>query len=155
VLTFYGHIGLFHWSFGCCKILCHPYPKTMEAYQLWWNKGTFWEMLKYHNSLNQSFDNQELLQGGGLDFESHQYLITFKWAQVKLAWEFLCIMNVIQQSKTLHNDLSQNNIMLQFPLDNLLTIYIGVCDWGEARRLGEDKPSPYGFVTKEETTTQR
>ncbi len=57
-------------------------------------------------------------------------------------------MNAIQQFRTLHNDLSQDNIMLHFPLDNLLALYIGVCDWGEARKLGEDNPSPYGFVTK-------
>jgi hypothetical protein len=44
--------------------------------------------------------------------------------------------------------------MLHFPPYNLLVVYIGVCDWGEARKLGEDNPSPYGFVTKEETPTQ-
>jgi hypothetical protein len=39
--------------------------KTMEVYQLWWNKGTFWEMLKYYDSQTQSLDNQEILRGGG------------------------------------------------------------------------------------------
>ncbi len=73
---------------------------------------------------------------------------------MRLAWAFLCIMNVVQQSKTLHNDLSQDNIMLHFPPDNLSVIYIGVCDWGEVGRLGEDNPSPYGFVTKEKSATQ-
>jgi len=52
--------------------------ETMEAYQLWWNKGTFWEMLRFDNSQNQSLNNRELLQGGGLDFESRQRLITFR-----------------------------------------------------------------------------
>jgi hypothetical protein len=45
--------------------------------------------------------------------------------------------------------------MLHFPPDNLSTIYIGVCGCRETRKLGEDNPSPYGFVTKEETPTQQ
>jgi hypothetical protein len=45
--------------------------------------------------------------------------------------------------------------MLHFPPNNLSGIYIGVGDWGEARKLGEDNPFPYGFVTKEETPTQQ
>jgi hypothetical protein len=45
--------------------------------------------------------------------------------------------------------------MLHFPPNNLLVIYIIVCDWGEGKRLGEDNPSPYGFATKKETPTQR
>jgi hypothetical protein len=64
------------------------HAETMEAHQLWWNRGTFQEMLKYHDSENQSFDNRELLQGGGPDFESHQCFVTFRQARVKLAWAF-------------------------------------------------------------------
>jgi hypothetical protein len=62
------------------------------------------------------------LQKGGLDFESHQCFVTFKQTQVKLAWTFLCTMNVVQYSKTLHNDLSH------FMLNNLSVVYIGLCD---------------------------
>jgi len=58
-------------------------------------------------------------------------------------------MNAIQQFRTLHNDLSQDNIMLHFPLDNLSIIYICVCDLGEVKKLGEDNSSPHGFATKE------
>jgi hypothetical protein len=43
---------------------------------------------------------------------------------------------------------------LHFPSDKLSAIYIGVCDLGETRRLGEDNPSPYGYATEKETTTQ-
>jgi hypothetical protein len=39
--------------------------------------------------------------------------------------------------------------MLHFPPYNLSIIYIGVCDLGEARKLGEDNSSPHGFATKE------
>jgi hypothetical protein len=45
--------------------------------------------------------------------------------------------------------------MLHFPPDNLLAIYIIVCDWGDGKRLGEDNPSPYGFAKKKEIPTQR
>jgi hypothetical protein len=55
----------------------------------------------------------------------------------------------------MHNDLSQDNIMLHFLLDNFLLVYISVCDWGEVGRLGEDNPSPYGFVVKEEIKNQQ
>jgi hypothetical protein len=59
--------------------------ETMEAHQLWWNRGMLQEMLKYHNSQNQSFDNRKLLQGEGPYFDSHQCLVTFRQAWVKLA----------------------------------------------------------------------
>jgi hypothetical protein len=35
--------------------------ETMEVYQLWWNEGKFWGMLKYHDSQNQSLNNWEPL----------------------------------------------------------------------------------------------
>jgi hypothetical protein len=41
--------------------------------------------------------------------------------------------------------------MLHFPPNNLLVVYIGVCDWGEVGRLRKDNSSPYGFVTKKKT----
>jgi hypothetical protein len=133
------------------------HAQTMEAYQLWWNRSTFQEMLIWPKSTfgqNQSLVNQELLQGGGLDSESQHPLVTFKQTWVRLAWAFLCIMNAIQQSRTLHNDLSQEDIMLCFLANKLSNVYIGVCDWGEMRKLGEDNPSPYGYATKKDTTTQ-
>ncbi len=45
--------------------------------------------------------------------------------------------------------------MLHFLLDNLSNVYIGVCDWGEAGRVGEHNPSPYGYAIEEETAIQQ
>jgi hypothetical protein len=71
------------------------HAETMGAYQLWWNRSTFQKMLKYHNNQNQSLDNQEVLRGEWLDFESRQRFVTFKRTWVKLASAFLCIMNAV------------------------------------------------------------
>jgi hypothetical protein len=46
----------------------------------------------------------------------------------------------------LHNDLSKDNIMLHFPLNNLDVMYIGVCNWGEVRYLQEVTPFLYHFA---------
>jgi hypothetical protein len=44
--------------------------------------------------------------------------------------------------------------MFHFPPNNLSVVCIGVCDWGEVGRLGEDNPSPHGFAIEKKTTTQ-
>jgi hypothetical protein len=58
---------------------------TMEVYQLWWNEGTFWEILKYHDSQNQSFNNQELLWRGGWILS----LANVSWHLDEHEWDWL------------------------------------------------------------------
>jgi hypothetical protein len=71
-------------------------------------------------------------------------LVDFRQNCVKLAWVFINIMHVVHHCEILHNS-SKNNIMLHLLLDKLDDMYIGVCDWGETRRLQEVTPSLYGF----------
>jgi hypothetical protein len=42
--------------------------------------------------------------------------------------------------------------MLHFLVNNLDVVYIPMCDWGEARRLQEVKPSLYGFAKEQDAT---
>jgi hypothetical protein len=46
----------------------------------------------------------------------------------------------------LHNELSKDNIMLHFPLNNLDVMYIGVCNWGEVKHLQDVIPFLYHFA---------
>jgi len=102
------------------------HAKTMHAYQLWWNGAIL------RGSWNTTITKTGLSIIGSLyevsDFKSHKCFMTFRQTWVKLAWAFLCTMNTIQQSRTLHNDLSQGNIMLDFSPNNLSHVYIGACD---------------------------
>jgi hypothetical protein len=43
--------------------------ETMEAYTLWWNGGTFWEILDYNTKYPPIIDNGILLHYGWLDME--------------------------------------------------------------------------------------
>jgi tRNA A-37 threonylcarbamoyl transferase component Bud32 len=55
------------------------------------------------------------------------------------------IMNVMHHSGIFHNDLSKDNIMLQFITYKPNVVYIGVCDWGEAIHMQEMTPSMYAL----------
>jgi serine/threonine protein kinase len=68
----------------------------------------------------------------------------------KLAMSLIMTMAHVYKSKILHNDISPSNILLHFPPDHIDRIYIGVCDWGMASRVIEEKPLVYGYSTKEE-----
>jgi hypothetical protein len=69
--------------------------------------------------------NHILLRQGESDMEGWTQLVTFKRDYVKLAWTFLNIMNAIHHCEILHN-LSQDHIMLHFPLDQLDVVYISM-----------------------------
>ncbi len=122
--------------------------ETMEAYTLWWNGGTLWELLDYNTKYSPITDNCTLLRQGGPNMKRWTWLDAFKRNCVKLAWAFINIMNVIHHCEILHNDLSKDNIILYFLVDKPNVVYIGKCDWGETRHLQEVMPSLYGF-TKE------
>jgi serine/threonine protein kinase len=117
----------------------------MEAYTLWWNGKILQKMLGYNTKYSPIMDNWTLLWQGGLDMEGQTWLVAFKINCVKLAWEFINIMDIIHQFGILHNDLSKDNIMLHFLL-NKLDVYIGVCNWDETGCLQEVTPSLYGFA---------
>jgi hypothetical protein len=54
------------------------------------------------------------------------------------------IMAVVSIEDVLHNDLSPNNVLLHFPINNDNVVNIGVCDWGLVTWTGEVAPSLYG-----------
>ncbi len=74
---------------------------------------------------------------------------------MKLAWAFINIMNAIHCCGILHNDLSKDNIILHFLTDKLNVVYIGVCNWGEARCLQVVMPSLYGFAKEKDATNAK
>ncbi len=109
--------------------------KIMEAYTLWWNGGTFRKMLDYNMKYSPIMENHTLLWQGGPDMEGWTWFVTFRWNHVKLAWAFINIMNAVYHCGILHNNLSKDNIRLHFLLDKPDVVYIGLCDWGEAKHL--------------------
>ena len=58
-------------------------------------------------------------------------------------------MNEVHKSHNFHNDLSPDNILLHFPLDES-RVYIGVCDWGLTTKLQEPIQSLYTFTKPED-----
>ncbi len=86
----------------------------MEAYTLWWNGGTFREMLDYNTKYFPITYNHTLLWQRGPDMEGHTQLVAFKRTRAKLAWAFINIMNATHHCGIFHNNLSEDNIMLHF-----------------------------------------
>jgi hypothetical protein len=86
------------------------------------------------------------------NMERWTQLVAFRQNCVKLAWAFINIMHAIHHCGILHNNLSKNNIMLHLSIDKLNDMYIGVCDWGETRRLQVMTPSLYGFAEEWDAT---
>jgi hypothetical protein len=74
---------------------------------------------------------------------------------MKLAWAFINNMNVIHHFGILDNDLSKDNIMLQFLLNKLDVVYINMCVCGEIRGLQEVTPSLYGFAKEQDATNAK
>ena len=68
--------------------------------------------------------------------------------RVKLVLSLLTIVEKCHAEIILHNDLSPSNIMLHFPLEKLKNVYIGMCDWGMANRVEEEKLSLYSYQIK-------
>ncbi len=62
-----------------------------------------------------------------------------------LAWALIYVMDLVHKAKIIHNDLMSSNILLHFPPHQAENAYIGVCDWGMASRIVENKASYYGF----------
>ena len=67
-----------------------------------------------------------------------------------LAWSLIYVMDIVHKAEILHNDLTPSNILLHFPPHDKNKVYIGVCDWGVASRVIENKASPYGVMDPDE-----
>jgi hypothetical protein len=74
---------------------------------------------------------------------------------VKLAWAFINIINEVHHYGILHNNLSKNNNMLHLSIDKPDVMYIGVCNWGQTKRLQEVTPSLYGFAKEQDASNTR
>jgi hypothetical protein len=66
--------------------------KTMEAYTLWWNDGTLWEILDYNTKYSPIMNNWTLLQQRVSNMKRQTWFIAFRWNHVKLVWAFINIM---------------------------------------------------------------
>lgn len=121
-----------------------------EGYAYWWNGGTIREMLNRDHQYGEdvfvhlnfgNFPDDEIVR-------AHQ-LVRFRKKRTELAWALLHIMNEVHKSHNLHNDLSPDNILLHFPLDES-QIFIGICDWGMTTKLDEPMQSLYTFTNANE-----
>jgi hypothetical protein len=64
-------------------------------------------------------------------------------------------MDAICHSKILHNNLSEDNIILHFPLNKLDVVYISMCDLGEVGCLQKLMSSLYGFAKEQNATNTK
>ncbi len=131
------------------------HTKTMEAYTLWWNGETLGEMLDYNTKYSPIIDNFTLLWQSRLTMERWTWLVAFRRNCVKLAWAFINIINEVHHYGILHNNLSKNNNMLHLSIDKPDVMYIGVCNWGQTKRLQEVTPSLYGFAKEQDASNTR
>ncbi len=61
------------------------------------------------------------------------------------------IMNVVHAVGHLHNDISLDNVMLHFSVDDT-RVYIGVCDWGMSTVATQPMKSLYTFTSPNSMT---
>jgi serine/threonine protein kinase len=82
-------------------------------------------------------------------------LMAYRRNRTKLAWALICIVDAVQQSSVLHNDITPANVMLHFPNEDGRTVWIGLCDWGMASRINEETHSLYQFKDSSEVRNAR
>ena len=118
--------------------------RTYESFTLWWNGGSFFAMHHCDRKYKQDLHESELLYSPGLDYETQKRLVLYRKKRAYLAWALMNIMATVSVEDVLHNDLSPNNVLLYFPINDDNVVNIGVCDWGLATWIGEVVPSLYG-----------
>ena len=106
------------------------HPQKYEGYSYWWNGGTLRQMLNLDSAYGDDIYARTLHAPlAPDDVIKADYLHRFRKKRTELAWAFVIIMSEVHMTNNLHNDISPDNILLHFPLDES-RIYIGVCDWG-------------------------
>jgi hypothetical protein len=118
--------------------------RTFKSFTLWWNSGSFFAMRHYDRKYKQDQHESELLRSPGPDYEAQKRLVLYRKKHAYLAWALMNIMAALSVEDVLHNDLSPNNVLLHFPINDDNVVNIGVCDWGLATWTGEVAPSLYG-----------
>jgi hypothetical protein len=124
--------------------------KTMEAYTLWWNGGSFRSFMRINSKVSLAEDYENILNHPAHTMQELEMIKAYRTKAAKLAMSLIITMARVHKSKILHNDISPSNILLHFPPDHVDRVYIGVCDWGMATRFIEDEQSVYGYPTKAE-----
>jgi serine/threonine protein kinase len=93
-------------------------------------------------------ENQYILHHPGHTMQDLEMILAYRTKAAKLAVSLIMTMARVHKSKILYNDIFPSNILFHFPPDHVDRVYIGVCDWGMASRVIEDKTSVYGYPTK-------
>jgi hypothetical protein len=110
---------------------------------------SFWTNYNSKVSEATSYKDYHLVNAGLLPDDIDK-VKAYRKNRVKLVLSFLTIMGKCHAENILHNDLSPLNIMLHFPPKKPENVYIGVCDYGMASYVEEEKSSLYGYQTKAE-----
>ena len=119
---------------------------TMECYSQWWNGGTLGAMFTLDQKNRDPDEIGELAyHATPQTMQEAKRLMAYRRKRTELAWALICIVDQVQQSSVLHNDITPENIMLHFPNDDGQTVWIGLCDWGMASRINEETHSLYKF----------
>jgi hypothetical protein len=118
--------------------------RTYESFTLWWNGRSLFAMRHYNRKYKQDQHESELLCSPGPNYEVRKRLVLYRKKRAHLAWALMNIMAAVSVEDVLHNDLSPNNVLLDFPINDDNIVNIGVCDWGLATWTGEVAPSLYG-----------
>jgi hypothetical protein len=150
---------------SCEALVCpvqHPgvikfwaiHSESMEAYTLWWNGDCLRNFIRNCNDkVSEASSYKEILKLKNLPMEECQRIVAYRKNRGMLAWSLIYVMDLVHKAKILHNDLTPSNILLHFPAHDKDKAYIGVCDWGMASRIIENKASFYGF--REQDDLQR
>jgi hypothetical protein len=117
---------------------------TYESFILWWNGRSLFAMRHYDRKYKQDQHESELLRSLGPNYEARKRLVLYRKKRAYLAWALMNIMVAVSVEDVLHNDLSPNNVLLHFPINDDNVVNIGVCDWGLATWTGEVAPLLYG-----------
>jgi serine/threonine protein kinase len=124
--------------------------KTMEAYTLWWNGGSFRSFMRINYKVSLAEDYENILNHPAHTMQELEMIKAYRTKAAKLAMSLIITMARVHKRKILYNDISPSNILLHFPPDHVDRVYIGVCDWGMATCFIEDEHSVYGYPTKAE-----
>jgi hypothetical protein len=106
--------------------------KTMEAYTLWWNGGSFKSFLRINSKVSPAEDYEYIFNHPDHTMQELEMIKAYRMKAAKLAMSLIITMAHVYKSKILHNDISPSNILLHFLPDHVDRVYIGVCDWGMA-----------------------